>query len=808
MRQNVAMVGSRVEDRGTERLVGAPHDGHQAEAQTEPGLALLKRWCQERPVLLTGVVIATVTAIWMTSDVWGGRAPGGDDVMGHLARTEFAIRHLISDGQLTGWDPRFILGYEEFLFLGPGFTWAVALVQAVSLGLLSVPGAFKVVVIGSFVAVPLSVAFLARSFGLGQRAAAAAAILSLAVNSNFGGMGVLGLFGIGLVPHQFAAPVFFLTLGGILRVLRKPSPRWIVFTTVMLAALVISHGRSVVVLAVVVVIVLATMFVAQELERRRPPDLTTLVSREVGRQLRQAGLRDTDEAIGRSGSTIGATDALSKQSLARLITVGVIAFGLSAFILVPLVAHRDLQGVITAWANVPFAERFGQIWRGETLFRPHIALLLAAGFAYGLIRYSTADRRYVGAPYALAVAVTPIAYLAAAHAAVNIWPGNVITAQLPDRGLGFAGVLAVLPLSTLVGRISRSLEPVGGAVAMAVALAIVIVPLDQTLDVAKQTPEPVPQMQEAASQLARLVPEGARFVTQRDFPGEIGRTGLTHPDFWLAWASGRNTLNSFSVESTTSAGPAYESEHILDRPPDAVADALSRLGVTHLVTVSDAAAAQVSASSRFEEVWRSSPLAIFAVSSRAGQPEPAALVTASSPVGAGLVNAEPEHMVIQLEAPTATTATVAVGWSPKWHASLDGREVPLRPTDDGLLSLDLPPGESRLELDFRPDQWDWLGRLMTILTIGALLVWRFRLRDRFVSQHAEGQAAEPSDGTVTASPTTGEAVTVSHGGGCDLEGTPTTVAGSGDPADDEAGSATESDGASVGCKPEAAKREP
>ena len=48
-----------------------------------------------------------------------------------------------------------------------------------SLGLVSVAGAFKVVVIGSFLALPLAVAFLTRSLGLGRRAAGLAAVLAL-----------------------------------------------------------------------------------------------------------------------------------------------------------------------------------------------------------------------------------------------------------------------------------------------------------------------------------------------------------------------------------------------------------------------------------------------------------------------------------------------------------------------------------------------------------------------------------------------------------------------------------------------------
>ena len=52
---------------------------------------------------------------------------------------------------------------------------------------------------------------------------------------------------------------------------------------------------------------------------------------------------------------------------------------------------------------------------------------------------------------------------------------------------------------------------------------------------------PAPMLRELAVQLAAHVPDGARFVTQRDFPNERRITGVSHPDFWLPWASGRDT---------------------------------------------------------------------------------------------------------------------------------------------------------------------------------------------------------------------------------------------------------------------------
>lgn len=179
--------------------------------------------------------------------------------MAHLVRAEFGARWLAPRGRVDGWQPNFGLGYEQYLFLGPGLSWAVAAVHWLSLGLVSVAGAFKIVVIGSFLALPLAVAFLARSFGLGRRAAGLAAVLALCVSNPFGGVGIPGTFDIGLVAHQFGAVPTVLALGGMLRVAVDPRPRWIVFTAAAVAATLVSHAISAVTLAVLLVIVLPTL---------------------------------------------------------------------------------------------------------------------------------------------------------------------------------------------------------------------------------------------------------------------------------------------------------------------------------------------------------------------------------------------------------------------------------------------------------------------------------------------------------------------------------------------------------------------
>jgi uncharacterized membrane protein YfhO len=81
---------------------------------------------------------------------------------------------------------------------------------------------------------------------------------------------------------------------------------------------------------------------------------------------------------------------------------------------------------------------------------------------------------------------------------------------------------------------------------------------------------------------------------------------------------------------------------------------------------------------------------------------------------------EPERLHMRVDASTAAPATVALAWSPKWHGRIDGRPVALGRTDDGLITVRLPPGRSTLELAYEPDGWDHLGVTVSALTVALL----------------------------------------------------------------------------------------
>jgi hypothetical protein len=126
-------------------------------------------------------------------------------------------------------------------------------------------------------------------------------------------------------------------------------------------------------------------------------------------------------------------------------------------------------------------------------------------------------------------------------------------------------------------------------------------------------------------------------------------------------------------------------------------------------------------------------MAILQVHPVAGQPAPADLVTASSPVGATLVSADPQHLVIETTSEGSVLATVAVAWSPKWRVTVDGTPVPAAPSEDKLVQVALPAGSATVTLDHAIDGADIVGRAVTALSLGVAivaLVLSRRRRDR------------------------------------------------------------------------------
>jgi hypothetical protein len=621
-----------------------------------------------------GPIVAVAIAVWLIFPAWGPVPFAGVDVTAHVMRVTFAVEQLVARGRLDGWSPDSFLGFQHFLFRGPGMAWLVAAVHALAFGRLTILEAFNAVVLGSFVAFPLAVVFLAGSFGLGWRAAGIAAVLALVVSYALGN-GLEGLFGVGLVENTVGAIFVALALGAMVRVAAEPRTSWVLLAGVSLAVLVLTHLVSALVLVPLAALCLPWFLPA-------------------GPRLR--------------------------SSLAGLLLCGALAAGLVAFWLVPCLAHQDLRGDVPGWVKPALGERVRAILGGKLLFRPGVGWAVLAGWAYVLLHAGRAGRRAVG------LVLAPALYLLFAHGSAWLVPGQV-TNQFLNRGLGYAGVLATFPLAVLLAAATRP-SAVGDTVAIAIAACLVVLPLGPVGKLAAPGTDPPAVMHEAAAVLRRVVPPGARFATSRKYPASVMVWGFSGPDRWLSWRSGRYSLTGLATESTVHHSLATDLDALEQRAPEKSADWLARRGVTHVVTASDALADKLLASPRFKAVWRTSPLAIVEVRAAPRRPAPASLVTTTVPARAAMREDDPGRLRFKVRTAEPTTAELAVAWSPKWRATLHGLPHPVERTPDALLKVGLPAGDSVLRLEFGADGWDWLGRLITVGTIGAVLVGLLRRR--------------------------------------------------------------------------------
>lgn len=620
----------------------------------------------DHQLLLLAIGAALFVGLSLLHAAFGRGVVAGADVTGHLVRTDEGFR-ILGSGHTDGWSARFGAGYPLFLFYGPGYTLAVAAIRLTTLGFLSTVGATNVIAIASLVATPIAAVFTARSFGLSLRAAGLVGVLGLAASSPFG-VGLEGQFGNGLLPQQLAAIVFFLVLGAAMRTLTSPEPAWTLATAVLLSALLLTHLITVAILA------------------------TFLACIVVG---------------------LAVTRTLSLAGLAHLAVAGAVAVGLSSFWLVPFLVDRNLHGPVATWGTPPFGSRIGDVVSGRLLFRPLMAKAVLAGVAYGFVRIG--QRR----PHAVIVALLPVTALAIGHWLRTAWP-NEMTLSIANRELGLVGILWCFPLAAALADLSERVPWSRAAfVAVVVGAAwLVIHPFSSGPPIATLAGTPNPDAVAAAHAVADLVPRGARFVTVRDYPTEMSRVGAVAVDRWFTWASGRDGLALYPLESSNAPAAANLADTVMDRPRSIVAAELARFGVTHAVVTSPQQAAALDAAPGFRPVWRRGSFSILEISRPTG-PAPASQITMNAGE-ARLVASRPGHLRVLVRAPAATRATVAVAWSPRWHARVDGRPVALHRAADGLTEIDVPRGAHELELTWRQGPGTWIGAALTLATIAAL----------------------------------------------------------------------------------------
>jgi hypothetical protein len=653
-----------------------------------PGAKLsgLRRRISAPPTFLVqwwGPILACVMSLKILRPAVRDGLPPGSDMPYHFVRSTWAFRDFFANFRLDGWFPAFGVGAQGFLLYGPGAALHYAAVRVVTLGLLSEHATFRLLVFATLLAVPWCVRFMAKSFGLSNLPANMAAVFSLGVSCTFGG-GFRGLLSTGLLPHQIALSYWCLALGYFAQLLRIPTTRSAVRFGICVGMLLITHPTS----AWLLVITGLAIGIVDIMRRRRRPQL-----------LAKAG--------------IGAA----------------VAVGLSAMWWMPLTRDSDPRQQLATWGVPSFRANLRNLANGKEAVRPGLALLIILGSLWLFIHSVNAWRTgRPSKPWRLGLAVGPLLALGFSHWLWNNYP-NTVTLLLPVRGIGNWMIVGLLPLSLGLATLARRVSPnAGGWIAVALVLGLVAGPgsqLDTKFIKDVVARKPTPQLEDLADQLAIHVPANGRWVMPTDWPQEK-QYGVDLPQYWLVGASGKPTLNGFGGDAVTS-WDIWVTDHITEKPVTDAAVLLQRAGVTHVYAAGEKTGAYFgSAPQLFTKIWDSAPMKLFAVKGP-GAAKFGETNLAFSPTSRPLqvLSASPENVSWKVEAGQTEQLTLARGYFTKWHATWNGKSVPVT-NDAGLVSVTVGAEAGTLRLEFQRSIQDYLGPLVTLVTIGALVYLAIR----------------------------------------------------------------------------------
>jgi hypothetical protein len=624
-------------------------------------------------------------ALWLHRRALGDGPMRGDDTLALIRRTE-AAHSIWSSGHLDGWIANVALGHEAHLTNPPGFDIVLGLVRLVSFGQLSVQQAMGLVAVLSVMALPVAVGHFARSLGLTPMVAVVAGMVSL-VPSSFTGGGMHGMYITGLFPFQLAQPLIFVALASWVRCIRHlhghgGAHRGAVVAGAWSAAVVLVHPISAV-------------------------TLTLLIA------LAAVGL-----AIGERRIITGADIATVAKAIA-------VTVGLSAMWLFPMVVHRDVAGASATWTPPVPGDLLLEIWRGQKTLPGWLAQFAVLGWIASLIAALTGRRRA-----AFAAFLGPCAFFAASALNALLGQHNDLALQLSWRSLVPCTIIGLMPLAWVIGTLLEQVKNVQQFAWPFVLAALIAGTIAKLPDSLKDLPNTIGVAPEGYDQvvstLRQSVAPDTRFATQPESDDRLNNVRITHVARYLGWASQLNAINIFNPELNRSMGAGYIVDRYRDTDPSEVARQLRRRGVSVLVLHDPAVWGLYVANPNFAVLAETSVAVVLRVQPDGDETAPS-LVTFPAGGTASLVRAGSQGYAWDIDASQAGQIELAVGWSPRWSAKVDGRTVPFVEAPDGLIGVPVTAGQQSVELHYSLGDSGWLGLAVTMLT-GIWLVFGRRLK--------------------------------------------------------------------------------
>ncbi|HEV7731679.1 MAG TPA: hypothetical protein VGR62_05930 [Candidatus Binatia bacterium] len=602
--------------------------------------------------------------------------PSAWDGGAHFVRLRAMAELFLPHGRTDGWCPWWFDGFVPFQFYPSLFFVVVAGLYHLLGGTVALLTLFKLAIIAAWALLPPAVWVLARTFRFSRYGALVAAGASLGLSAPQG-IGIQGLFGIGLIPQGVGLLLFCLGLAA-LHVGITVGGRHVPRAALLAAAVVCTHIISGVYLAIA-----GALYVVMALSRRR---------------------------------------WRRRRTLRRAFVIAALTTGMCVATLAPLVIWPELRGPGTGWSDHHFLPDF----LAGRLFSGPIVTWLAVAFVVGLRvrRFETAFL------VTLALLTAPFA---AGAVTTGIGPVDDVARQiLRHRALPYLALLTALFAGGACDVLRRwaARVPLAGYVVAGVLATLVVWETQAgvrslawiiQVDAHHTTTEKANFLK--AFHWLRDHAANPTVVGFDDrYDERFGEPGYTQLASRIVLEAERSTLLGNQPEATL----AHNGEvlvHLHDWEPDRILAALRRYDVGYLIAWVDEVEQNLTRSPAFSVVYRAGGVRVFAVDGVGG-------FASGDGIRVEAADLQPERMVwlLRNDQPAPAQATLAVAWHPNWRAALGGLPVPLGETEDHLSTVTLGPGPVLLTLTWvRP----WWNPVLNLASAGVLLVtvliwWRNR----------------------------------------------------------------------------------
>ncbi len=201
----------------------------------------------QRPINTRRIVLITSLHLWWVLlsgrflwGYWTNFAIGGADGSGHVAALHLYATHVYPD--IQGWLPELFGGMPFPIYYPPLFYWLGATLM--KLGGMDANLAAKVLTTASLALLPGALFYLSRRAGLSSieatMSSAWAGVIACGSNlASLGGVGLLGLFEVGLYTHTLGFVFFCIWCGALPHALRSRAAATVAITS--LAALILTN---------------------------------------------------------------------------------------------------------------------------------------------------------------------------------------------------------------------------------------------------------------------------------------------------------------------------------------------------------------------------------------------------------------------------------------------------------------------------------------------------------------------------------------------------------------------------------------